>query len=819
MRAVRMKHKSKADDVISQIRKLPETKLHTKIVIPLLKSIGFSHIRYLHGSAEKGKDLCYIVEDNFGDKYLEVCQVKNEPFSGKAIHANNTISTLTQLRQCKNIEVFNPLTTKNELPQSAVLMTTYPLPDKDIQGASKLLDELHRERCKIVTPEKFIELIKLYLSEEYNSYAFPGKGLSKKLCSYVSIHREAIAFGLQQRNIDEFYINIGFKPVVDFSNFNKTGEGTFRRFQENIEIHKKAYETFSSMISVLPSIFQEEPIIELDDPYQPDTWLISKKFFPEKHLGKIFEKHISKGKSAKSKKINLNIIFGAEYLTKFLLSSYGATLIKEYNKLSNVLSDQQIQETNSESFLTIRDNLCIVGKAGSGKTTFSRMLLIKGIENGLNCLYVPCSLLNKKNKTIDAAIDEFLKMVSPNSKQSCIRKYKETAPLIILDGCDESAGFETWLSEKIHKFAFPEKIEEKIKGRGYVSPNIPHDLKGKVKYIPEEKLIRLKSAISVYDLKRLVNLNSGKVEKALGKIMEKYKHLPKVILTTRTVRPLHLDSNYNYLHLEGFSDSQLKLFFEKLLLEKRKSDAVMEFLNTHDYIKEIARFPMTATIIASLYENGYDLPTSKTDLYHKRFDLLLDRWQRVKHLDDHNRVKPSDKMFLLSRLALKLHLNHQRRFTQQDVLEIWESGLSKHYPQYSCANLMSELEIYNGVISHEGGNEYTMGHLSYQEYLAANSIMMTQQQKFLVKQYFDPWWQNVIIFHAGLCGDVSSFLEEAQRKHPLVNDGGLLAEIKNEARFTSPITQDFLKIGLELDLFTDFSDDDGFYEDDDFPVK
>lgn len=797
---MKKKHPDFDEHVLNQIRKMDERKIHTSIVIPMLKNMGCLHIEYLHGAFEKGKDLVYSFRDHFGDSYIEVCQIKNQPFSGKANSDNNTIAVLSQLKQCKNIEVFNPIAKKNELPQSIILLTTYPIPTKDTVGASKLLEELHTERCKIVSPQQFVNLIKVHLPDVYNSLAYPGQDINHKLCSYACVHKEYEALGLlTKRKIENVYVNVGFKPRFVFKDINCDSSNASDIFEEDLKtkIIRESYHELLIIEEVIACNSKTTSLLSLQQPEQlrnvGEKKLILKDFNPLQKFREILQR-------SRNEEEYLQSIRCIEYYIKCLLPKYGRDMRPKSLSLTRFVEDLDVPEITPEKILSINNNVCIIGNAGVGKTTFSKMLLKNAVDKGIKCIYIPCSFIQEKNDVIEI-VTNYIRSIINDIPNDAIRKYIQLAELIIIDGCDESPGFLSWLSEIINKFIYPTKLVEKIRSKGFIKVNIPNDLYGKVTYDPDVLEITIETPLDHFDYLRLIEMNDATVAKSFQSIHEKHKSFPKFILTTRTEKPLNLPNNMFYMNLAGFSDMQLKTFFNKRFYNDTKAvEEIMKFLSENEYIKEMTRLPMNATVIAALYENKYDLPSSKTDLYTKRFDLLLEKWQKAKGINL-CKIKSSDKLFLLSRLALQLHIKHERNFNKEQVIDIWNTGISRNYPDVTPEEVITELEIYNGVIFSEGTGSYNLGHLSYQEYLTAHS-MLRQKQKYLVDNYFDPWWQNVIIFYSGLCGDVSEFLTQVQNKHMLINKGGLIEEILKEARLTAPVTFDFIE-ELVLDPFDD----------------
>jgi hypothetical protein len=81
--------------------------------------------------------------------------------------------------------------------------------------------------------------------------------------------------------------------------------------------------------------------------------------------------------------------------------------------------------------------------------------------------------------------------------------------------------------------------------------------------------------------------------------------------------------------------------------------------------------------------------------------------------------------------------------------------------------------------------------------------MRTSRIDILINRFYEPWWKNVIIFYAGISGDVSDLLQVIQTRSTLVDQRGLLSDIQREARFTSPIVRDFLADGLDVGDFNE----------------
>jgi hypothetical protein len=142
-------------------------------------------------------------------------------------------------------------------------------------------------------------------------------------------------------------------------------------------------------------------------------------------------------------------------------------------------------------------------------------------------------------------------------------------------------------------------------------------------------------------------------------------------------------------------------------------------------------------------------------------------------------------MAFLDRVALWLHGQHRRDFTSAEAAHLWQRGFKRRYPALSTDDLLFELRAVDNVVFREVQDRFSLGHLSYQEYLTARGIALGQHLEILVEHMSDPWWRQVAIFYAGFTGDISRLVNTLQKRADLREHKTLLAEMLLEARHTS----------------------------------
>ena len=85
------------------IQKLTEDRLREKVLIPLLRSMGFKNVRNQHGNVEFGKDIVFCKDDEFGEREYACVQAKATEIHGSAGKSGNASEIVTQAQQAFTI--------------------------------------------------------------------------------------------------------------------------------------------------------------------------------------------------------------------------------------------------------------------------------------------------------------------------------------------------------------------------------------------------------------------------------------------------------------------------------------------------------------------------------------------------------------------------------------------------------------------------------------------------------------------------------------------------------------------------------------------
>ena len=698
-----------------------------------------------------------------------------------------------------------------------------------------------RTECVIIGPEKLAELLRERLPDLYAELAFPGGTLGKAVLRYVSAHQEAAAFDLSTyRPLDQFYVNVGLTGQDTI--LDRIADGYLRCSTQMgyDSLPRSRYSMIMSRYTVVSKFMKNIPLFQLvasktnkkatDYAYGSGARELAEDCHVDNASPDVTDGENDSVKlpdDDHEKSLSLNVQVRNIFLERFLtmlddyfsarsvlddpkafaetlqLIHYADRLVDELSRsfqdlLKPVPSNQAKRAYNfrykavkPEFLLEVSDNVCIVGDAGAGKTSMARILAQKAVASGTNCVYFPCSRIQRDDCHLLTEIQSFLLSINAITPSTNFDDLLDSVELFILDGCDEAATYKTTLGGEIQALVYRSKVSVAVNLKENLEdkPVIQEDLSNAVKTRKHANImtITLSEVVMSMDLERLILSNVDTVfEKPLRELKNSIRSKnPRFIITTRNVAVLGLSTPFLNLRLIAFDDGQMDSFFGNWFGHKtKKHNDVRRFLKANAHIKEICRNPMVATIVAALCENDYDLPQSRSDIYEKRFDLLLRRWDRIRGVQRRTRIVPPDKLRALVRLALSLHRKHKREFTVREFSRIWEGGFAANYPGVDVNDVLWELRYCNNLIYPEGSNRYSLGHLSFQEFLAAKAIVFGQKVDLLISNFYDPWWREVIIFYAGITGDIHHFVERIQENFALENREGLFEEMMFEARYT-----------------------------------
>jgi hypothetical protein len=126
-------------------------------------------------------------------------------------------------------------------------------------------------------------------------------------------------------------------------------------------------------------------------------------------------------------------------------------------------------------------------------------------------------------------------------------------------------------------------------------------------------------------------------------------------------------------------------------------------------------------------------------------------------------------------------------------LEAYTQSLGAWGYNHKIEDLLEDLIINSGIIIIEFTNQYSFGHLSFQEHLAGEYLF---EQNFSLNKLksllYSDWWREPLLFYASIKGDITDLVENLSRDNNILNYIDLLSRMIEYAPYTSPGVKEIL---------------------------
>ena len=235
----------------------------------------------------------------------------------------------------------------------------------------------------------------------------------------------------------------------------------------------------------------------------------------------------------------------------------------------------------------------------------------------------------------------------------------------------------------------------------------------------------------------------------------------------------NLQHDFQIIELADFDDNQIEQFItnwfsSKLDKQSKTAARCWETLNnsSNKAAKELAQTPLLLTFLCLVYNRKQDFPPTRSRLYNKALDILLEEWAAEKRLQQepiYQGLHTDLEKVMLAEIAHESFKEDRLFFEEQQIIKSITDFLadSVDNPKYlDGKKILNAIAIQQGILVERAEDIYSFSHLTIQEYLTALYINEDEERvrQLISRHLTDRRWREVFLLVAGLKNDASKFL-------------------------------------------------------------
>jgi len=414
-----------------------------------------------------------------------------------------------------------------------------------------------------------------------------------------------------------------------------------------------------------------------------------------------------------------------------------------YRSLDRIGLGKERKRVSGLEVLAKNTNLMVVGKPGSGKTTYLQRVVTECNAGNLQAHRIPVLIKLREfvedGREVAYSLERYLERCWRLSKAETQLVLNRGQALVLLDGLDEVTG------------------------------------------------------------------EDGKnITKAIKRFARAYPQV-QVIVTCRTQSQESRFERFDYVEVADFNEPQVRAFaqhwFKTVMgdesagLARGREFLGLLFLEENKPIRELAITPILLSLTCAVFHQTGKFYSKRSKLYEEGLELLLEQWDKSRSIERdeiYRDLSVERKLELLSYLAVKKFEQPQYVLFEQGEIEGYIAeflGIG----QRDSRVVLKAIEAQHGLLIERAQKVWSFSHLTFQEYLVAKWFCDQANWQKLANYSTRIHWREIFLLIVSESREAESFLLVLKE-----NIDNMMTRKENLQNFLNWLSQKSLSVPLSV---------------------
>lgn len=273
----------------------------------------------------------------------------------------------------------------------------------------------------------------------------------------------------------------------------------------------------------------------------------------------------------------------------------------------------------------------------------------------------------------------------------------------------------------------------------------------------------------------------------IRRFCEKY-HKNQFVASCRTASQKLLLKGFTDVEIAPFTEDQITVFAQKWFIEFSRTNAAEGLTHASQFMEKLElpenwRFrclittPLFLHLACSIFHRQDKFPLKQAEFYKQGMDLLLGKWDESKGIERDQIYRGfmlPQKLKLLSQIA-SATFEQGQYFFEENVIEQHISDYLQELPNASkdpeeifqtSEALLLAIESQHGVLAERSRGIFSFSYLALQEYFTARKIVASHNLQALgeslhglVNHITDPHWREIFLLTAGMLRSADGLMQ------------------------------------------------------------